>query len=246
MRKNLFIGLLFSFIALAATEKKDFQLIFQKANQLQQSSQFEDALKYYQDLEASNFQSEVLFYNMGNCYYHLKKWGYARAYFEKSLKLNPMDEATMINLNLTLKEIEGVHFQKRSLLDNPVNFLTQYYWLLCVMCFTILGVILFFIFKFSLNEKLKKTSLIFFVLNGIFLIFALIGYFSYFFEEKEGIILHNSDVYENPIERSDVLKNVTLGQKVKVLEKMEDWTQVQRGKNIFWIKSKDVMTLQSF
>ncbi|APD06669.1 hypothetical protein UJ101_01143 [Flavobacteriaceae bacterium UJ101] len=244
MKKYLFIWIIvFSFIALKATETKDVTSIFQKANQLQQNNQFKEALQLYQEIEVSNIQSDALFYNMGNAYYHLKQWGFARAYFEKALALDPTNQDIIVNLNLTLKEIEGPNFQRLNPSDNPVNLFTQYHWLLLIMLFTFILVVLFLFFKFISNKKLKNIILILSILNGFFLVFSLIGYSSYFFEEQEAIIIKDSKAHENPIEKSDVLKVLTSGKKIMVLEKIDDWTQIQEGNNIFWIKSDDLIEL---
>lgn len=244
MKKYLFIAIVFfSFIALKATEIKDFQSIFQEANQLQQNNQLEKALQLYLEIETSNIQSEALFYNMGNCYYHLEKWGYARAYFEKALKLDPTDQDVVINLNLTLKKIEGSDFQSLNPFYNPVNLFTQYQWLLWIMVCTLIVVLLVISFRFISSKKVKMIALIFSVLSSLCLTFALIGYFSYFFDEKEAILIKDSEAYSNPIEKSESLKMITSGEKIVILEKINDWTQIQEGKNIFWIKSDTIIEL---
>ncbi|MFV0530498.1 MAG: tetratricopeptide repeat protein [Flavobacteriales bacterium] len=244
MKKYLFIGFLFSFFILKATQNKDYDSLFDKANQFQQQNQFQEALKLYQEIENSSaIPSQSVFYNKGNCYYHLKEWGYARAYFEKALKLAPTDEQTLINLNLTLKEIEGSSYKKIDSIDHPLQLFTQHTWLLVALLFTVLICFSFLLFKISTNPKIKTFFLMTFIIIGIFLAFSLIGYSSYFFEEKEAVIISKSEVYENPVEKSTKIKILNSGQKVWVLEKIENWIQIKQGENTFWIKSNHLIEI---
>ncbi len=245
MKKHLFIGLfLTSFVSLKATHFEAHQSVFDNANQLQQEGKFQEALPLYLIIETtSTLPSSTLFYNMGNCYYQLEEWAYARAYFEKALKLAPMDDQTITNLNLTLKEIEGPTYKKIHSTDNPLRVFTQHRWLLFILLFVLCFIFSFLIFKFNSSEKIRKLFLTFSILSGLLFFISFTGYVSYFFEKQKAIIALKSDAYESPIEKSLVLKVLDSGQKVLVLDKIKDWVQIQQGENKFWVKSNGLIEI---
>ncbi len=240
--KKYFLITIFS-IVFQTIKASGFTMWFEEANELQQQNHYTEALTLYHKIEENSIQSEALFYNMGNCYYHLEKWAYARAYFEKALKLTPMDDQTIANLNLTLKEIEGPTYKKIHSTDNPLRVFTQYRWLLLVLLFVLFFIFSFLIFKFSSSEKIRKLFLTFSILSGLLFSISFIGYASYFFEKQKAIIVSKLDAYESPIEKSLVLKGLDSGQKVLVLDKIKDWVQIQQGENIFWVKSSGLIEI---
>lgn len=243
MKRNFLIIGFFLLIVFQPLKASGFTMWFEEANNLQQQNHYKEALILYHKIEENSIQSEALFYNIGNCYYQLQQWGYARAYYEKALKIAPLDTKTLINLNLALKQIEGDVFQEINPFSNPVNVLTQHQWLILLTGFTLFFMLSFLAFQWLSKSRLKKVCLIVLLVSCISSIFALIGYFSYSFDDPEAIIVKELNAHKNPIETSETLTILHEGQKVFLVEKIEDWTQVKQGRNTFWVKSDGIIDL---
>jgi tetratricopeptide (TPR) repeat protein len=67
--------------------------------------EYREALKAYQQLEASGYRSAALFYNMGNATYRLDEKGLAVFYFLKARHLKPLDRSTRHNLSLVREQL---------------------------------------------------------------------------------------------------------------------------------------------
>ncbi len=243
MKKHFLVIGIFLLGAFQLVKANDFATLFEKATELQQQNHYTEALILYQEIEGNAIQSEALFYNIGNCYYQLQQWGYARAYYEKALKIDPTDTEALINLNLTLKQIESDAFQEVNPFANPVNVFTQHQWLFlltgCVALFTLC----FLAFRWFSKPRWKNVWLTLLLLFCLFSIFSLVGYFSYYFDEPEAIMVEDVNAHKNPIETSEALTILYTGQKVVVVEKIEGWTQVKQGENTFWVKSEGIVEL---
>ncbi|MBN1300547.1 MAG: tetratricopeptide repeat protein [Melioribacteraceae bacterium] len=114
--KNLLL-ILFTFIELNAQVD---QLMIQ-ANEYYQDENFEQAVKTYKDIINRGYESQVLYYNLGNAYYQNGQIGYAILYYEKGLKIAPNDED--LNYNLAIVNARTVDRIK----DVPKFFLTEWW-----------------------------------------------------------------------------------------------------------------------
>ncbi len=226
-------------------QSKDLKLndTFTQAVTFQESGEYEKALSTYKALDSLNIQSEELFYNIGSCYFNLEKWGYARAYYEKAIKLSPRDKEVVNNLNVTLKKIEKSNFIYFDPTSNPVNYFTQIGWLNFVFLFIILLVVFYFLISFINNEFLKTGAFICSLVIVVSLIFSFIGYISYFTEEKSVIIVNEAAGYKNPLITSKVLKTFSEGQRVFFIEQLDDWFLVKEEGSAFWVKGENIIEL---
>ncbi len=59
---------------------ENFENIFQNANESYKKGDYQKAINLYQLIEKSN-ESDILYYNMGNAYAKLEKFGYAILYY---------------------------------------------------------------------------------------------------------------------------------------------------------------------
>jgi len=77
---------------------------FREGNDAYYKKDFETAIQKYENLIKSGIANPILFYNLGNAYYHLGKKGLAIANYERSLDLNPSFKPARDNLNKVLNE----------------------------------------------------------------------------------------------------------------------------------------------
>ena len=96
MRNYIFI-LLISLIPFKKNLAKDE--LFKKANNLYAKENFKDATLIYDSILQLGYESNELYYNLGNCYYKENNWSEAIWHYEKSLKLK-YNESTIQNLQL--------------------------------------------------------------------------------------------------------------------------------------------------
>lgn len=101
--RSLLILILFISSGLFGNEA---ERLMQKANNLYQENEFEKAAELYIQILNNGYESDELYYNLGNAYFKSGRLGYAILYYEKALKLSPNDED--INYNLEIANARAV------------------------------------------------------------------------------------------------------------------------------------------
>jgi tetratricopeptide (TPR) repeat protein len=95
--KKLFLVIVLAAISVFASE---IDTKLQVANSLYQMKKYPEAVAAYKAILGTSNESASIYYNMGNSYFKMGKWGYSVLYFEKAHKLNPGDEDIRHNLLL--------------------------------------------------------------------------------------------------------------------------------------------------
>jgi len=252
MKKILILLLLIANVLNAQDEQK----IFESANEMYKQQNYEKAIEYYKTLEKYNLISSELFYNLGNSYYKLNKVGPSIYYYEKALKLNPLNKDVQNNLvfarRLALDNIEELPktvFQKLN--SRYLQKLSYNQWAIVSIVFCALGSLLFLLFYFSNQPRSKRTFFITSLISFLFLIISLtITYnqFSYFKNNKVAIVFaEETEVRNAPSLNSEEVFTLHEGTKVIVLDTIDDWKKIKiaDGK-IGWIIADDIQLLDNF
>ena len=252
MKKILILLLLIANVLNAQDEQK----IFESANEMYRQQNYEKAIEYYKFLEKYNLISSELFYNLGNSYYKLNKVGPSIYYYEKALKLNPLNKDVQNNLvfarRLALDNIEELPktvFQKLN--SRYLQKLSYNQWAIVSIVFCVLGSLLFLLFYFSNQPRSKRTFFITSLISFLFLIISLtITYnqFSYFKNNKVAIVFaEETEVRNAPSLNSEEVFTLHEGTKVIVLDTIDDWKKIKiaDGK-IGWIIADDIQLLDNF
>jgi len=252
MKKILILLLLIANVLNAQDEQK----IFESANEMYRQQNYEKAIEYYKFLEKYNLISSELFYNLGNSYYKLNKVGPSIYYYEKALKLNPLNKDVQNNLvfarRLALDNIEELPktvFQKLN--SRYLQKLSYNQWAIVSIVFCALGSLLFLLFYFSNQPRSKRTFFITSLISFLFLIISLtITYnqFSYFKNNKVAIVFaEETEVRNAPSLNSEEVFTLHEGTKVIVLDTIDDWKKIKiaDGK-IGWIIADDIQLLDNF
>ena len=252
MKKILILLLLIANVLNAQDEQK----IFESANEMYRQQNYEKAIEYYKFLEKYNLISSELFYNLGNSYYKLNKVGPSIYYYEKALKLNPLNKDVQNNLvfarRLALDNIEELPktvFQKLN--SRYLQKLSYNQWAIVSIVFCALGSLLFLLFYFSNQPRSKRTFFITSLISFLFLIISLtITYnqFSYFKNNKVAIVFaEETEVRNAPSLNSEEVFTLHEGTKVIVLDTIDDWKKIKiaDGK-IGWIIAGDIQLLDNF
>jgi tetratricopeptide (TPR) repeat protein len=157
MKKILFLLLIVANVITAQNASDSFT----SANNLYKTEKFEEAIQLYQKIETEGFISSELYYNLGNSYYKLNKVGPSIYYYEKSLKLDPLNEDVKNNLVFArrlaldnIEELPNTIFQKFN--KNYLQKLSYNQWAIIVIIFSVLGSLLFLIFYFATTPSKKR------------------------------------------------------------------------------------------
>jgi len=244
----LIIGLILPSVLFA----NDFSDIVKKANESYQRGEYDKALKSYKLVIDNNYESSDLYYNIGNTYSKLNKFGYAILYYEKALFLNSNNANAEHNLKLINKknidkiisesgkaEIAGV--------SEIYNFLRGLSTSILVYSFLIFWMLIWFILiakKLNINF-FKKNSFtfltIFFSLISLFNFLLIIGnYYSVTNINLGVVVAEEINVIDGPDDEYKKLFKIHEGLKVEITKERGDWFQITLPNgNVGWVKNSE-------
>jgi tetratricopeptide (TPR) repeat protein len=73
-------------------------LWFEQANKFYTAQEYDSAVAYYDKIVSAGTTSPVVYFNLGNAYYRLKKLGMCRLSYEKAARLDPADADVAANI----------------------------------------------------------------------------------------------------------------------------------------------------
>jgi len=243
MRNYIFI-LLISLIPFKKNLAKDE--LFKKANNLYAKENFKDATLIYDSILQLGYESNELYYNLGNCYYKENNWSEAIWHYEKSLKLK-YNESTIQNLQLAklritdhiepLPELFYIKWRKKI-----TNIYTTLTWQLLSICMAWTLLLIYIINKyFNFRKNLFKPILLFSI------ILYIISYNAYIdnVTKKEAIIFSTSiTVNSAPSINSTELFLLHSGVKIEIIDEIGEWINIRTSNgNKGWIKTNNCKAL---
>ena len=252
MKKILFLLLIVANVSTAQNTTDSFY----SANDLYKNDKFEEAIQLYQKIETEGFISSELYYNLGNSYYKLNKVGPSIYYYEKSLKLNPLNEDVKNNLifakRLALDNIEELPktiLQKVN--KNYLQKLSYNQWAIVVIIFSVLGSLLFLLFYFASTPSKKRF---YFATSSISFILLLASFFITYNQylrsknNKEAIVFaKKTEVRNAPTLNSEEVFTLHEGTKVFVLDSVDDWKKIKLADGkLGWIIADEIKLLNNF
>lgn len=249
MKKLLFLLLIIANSVVAQNTEE----LFKSANDLYKNDKLEEAIELYKKIETKGLVSSELFYNLGNSYYKLNKVGPSIYYYEKALKMNPLNEDVKNNLvfarRLALDNIEELPktvFQRIN--KNVLQKLSYNQWAIVVVVFSILGSLLFLLFYFASSPSKKRFYFVTSSLSFVLLIFSfLITYnqYSLSINNKVAIIFaEKTEVRNAPTLNSEEVFTLHEGTKVIVLDAIDNWKKIKLADGkLGWIISEEIKEL---
>lgn len=243
--KKIFLvaAILFIFLGLNAQSLKE-------ANDLYKKGDFKKSAQIYESLVSQNFESSSLYFNLGNSYYKMSKIAPAILNYERALLLNPTDRDIRYNLRMTRTLV------KDKINEIPVFFLVR--WKNSIVMYfntdiwAILSIILFVIFLilmiFFLFSKSRRKKKIIFSLSGLLFLFVVFSNICASSQkdrltEREYAIVFSPSVTlkGSPNDSGTELFLLHEGTKVKIIENLGDWTNVQISDgNEGWIHKNSI------
>lgn len=252
MQYKSFIYLLLLIMLPAIAFADGAQELFKKANQQYARGQYPDAVKSYQQLINSGYQSIALYFNMGNASYKNGDLGPALLYYEKAHKLSPGDED--INFNIRL-----VNLKTSDRIEEAPEFFLAKWWrgfilMIAGGTLAVLSIILvllasaaLIIYLFTQSVGIKKTSfygaIILFAL-GLITVFMSARQASYFDNHRQAIIFNTVTVRSAPGNTGKTLFVLHEGTKVDVLENNSNTIKIKLANgNEGWISAADAKNI---
>ena len=227
----------------------DYGAVYKQANEQYKKGQYQQAIKLYSQILNGGYQSEAVFFNLGDAYFKSGDVPSALLYYEKAHKLAPGDDDLNFNIyfanSKTTDKVEPA----------PEFFVTQW-WHSIILFFSlgtlsvlsILGFIagsgLLVIYLFTSGVSLKKvsfyagTTLLFLGLIFIFISNRQVHYFN---DHHQAIIFSGSvNVRSGPGDQAATLFVLHDGTKVSILDSNNGWIKVQLANgNEGWIQQSD-------
>lgn len=221
--------ILFTFWGLKAQSLQD-------ANDFYKKGSFKESTKIYESLVSKNLESSSLYFNLGNSYYKMNRVAPAILNYERALLLNPTDRDIRYNLRMAktlvkdkIEEIP-VFFLIRWTENIVMYFNTDVWAILSIVSFVLVLILMIFFF-FSISRTKKK---IFFSTSVLLFLFVIFSNFcassqrTRLTEREYAIVFSPSVTLKGaPDESGTELFLLHEGTKVKIIENLGDWTNVQ-------------------
>jgi len=204
-------------------------------------------------IESLDLVSSELYYNLGNSYYKLNKVGPTIYYYEKALKLNPLNQDVKNNLvfakRLALDNIEELpktvlqRFNK-----NYLQKLSYNQWAVVVIVFSVLASLLLLLFYFADVPSRKRFYFATSIFSFILLVTSLfITYNQYNFSKKNKVAIvfaEKTAVRNAPTLNSEEVFTLHEGTKVIVLDAIDNWKKIKLADGkLGWIISAEIKEL---
>jgi tetratricopeptide (TPR) repeat protein len=238
----IFLGLVTSYSAANPSS------LLEEANEAYKRSEYGYAAELYEQILLDGFSSAALLYNLGNAHYKNNRIGLAILNYERALKLKPLDEDIMHNLevarNRTIDRLE----------QRPLLFYERWYmsawslqsvdgWGITIIVFVVLFLLATALYLFSRTLLYKKSffylMLFFFVLAMLSALFARKQY-KRLYSQKEAIVLQpRVTAKSSPSSQSPDLFLMHEGTKIFIRNNLGNWYEISLPNgNVGWIREE--------
>ena len=233
MKEIIILIILFVLPCFAGQEK--YTALFEEANSLYNSRQYETAISEYNKILTDGFESSALYYNLGNAYYKAGKMGYAILNFEKAKKLDPKDKEIRNNLIFLQKKVKNAgtlpNLPLYNAIENVENAFSMNF--LTVLCYTFFVLLLSSISFYIFANKILLRKISFFAGIGILvcLIMAssllVLKYRDAYILESAIVITNSTQIKFSPDKESRELFMVYEGERVEIKDQVTGWAKVR-------------------
>ncbi|HCK99917.1 MAG TPA: hypothetical protein DHW42_07440 [Candidatus Marinimicrobia bacterium] len=235
-------------LTVSAQDTADFY--FHKGNEYYLEENYPEAIRQYESVLNSGYESPELYYNLGNAYYKSGQLGKAILNYERALKKKPQDKNVQFNLRLAnLRVKDRVEVPPEFFLfrwnRKIVQMLSTRNWAWSVAALFFLACVLASICVVGEINRFKgqlKIAAIALFFCAVLLIAPLIQRYQMEKSRAYGIILSSgSKSLAAPQDGSTELFIIHEGTKVRVLDTDGDWNKIELidGKQ-GWIFSLDL------
>jgi tetratricopeptide (TPR) repeat protein len=252
MNKYLAI-IIFLFAAVSFLPASELEDIFQDAVTAFENKEYETSLNLFLSIENEDIQNPDLFYNIGNCYFRLNKFGKAILYYKRALKFDPTHKSSKRNLEFVLtftqdKQLEDEPDLISSLWLKLRNSLSLNMAAVIVLCLFMINIILIMMIITKFRNR-DKTSLVFtLTIALIFLMFfsavSLIKWKN-FTSDTEAVLIKTSAIgYSGPGEEFTRVFTIHEGMIFEIEKTETDWSLIKLPNGLGgWIKKNNYLKI---
>ncbi len=243
MKKLIFIFcLLFTTVFIAQNSNKD---LFESANLNYKNGAYQKAIDLYLQIEKTQQVSSDLYYNIANSYYKLNNVANTIYYYEKALKLDPLNDDAANNLEFAKRmTIDNIEVLPKTFLQkfeaNYIQKLSYNQWAILAVILSFLAATLFLLFYFSSISGKKRIYFLTSILSFFLLIIAVFTSFNQYqkaINTKTGIIFAPEVSVNNaPTSNSEEVFVLHEGTKINILDTVDNWKKIKLADGkIGWI-----------
>lgn len=225
--KKLFITLTILGFACSARAADNSATDFAKANGLYAKQQFEQAVVVYGNLIALGQADASVYYNLGNSYYKIQKYGRAMLNYEKALRLKPRDPDIRFNagfLRSIVKEPQESFPESAITALNGTISLNELTLLCSGLYFLLIAAIIFYMI--SKRQKALLLSIVCAASVVIITGWLLIKIDKEVLSREAIVVSGPADVRNGPGEENSVGFTLPEGRAVMILGTKDNWTAI--------------------
>lgn len=251
--KLLKLLLLFLISGVSVAKTIEPAKIFDEANTLYNQKNYEAAIDKYETLTRENYESEAVYFNLGNAYYQLRKIAPSIYNYKKAMQINPDNAATKTNLKFADKmklDTFETKFKINSnqAIHNLIRFFNHNQWAYVAIIFSVLILISFLIFYFKENSSIKKLFFSLQIAFGFLTLLSLAAaYFEKNFEDSQRFAIVFNEEVSLKVEPRISAKNVEIiheGTEVFIEEETTKWYKITLPNQVSgWIEKNVVKEL---
>lgn len=223
------------------------QQLFNLANKLQQVGKNDEAIFFYEQLLRNGVNELAVFYNLGTCYLHTDRRGWARYYLSLASRLAPRDQALRNNLHYLKDQTEGGSADWD--IDSPLSPLHwlnlnewSFFWLIptigifCGLCLS----------EWKPEWKSRLKSFLF-VCTGLFLVLTICLILALHFQyniNKAIIVAESAPVRHGPLAKAKIAYDAPDGSRLRLVGKHSNWYQVVHPEyGLGWVSNQHAVLL---
>jgi len=242
----VFCLVIFFSSGLYGQEAQDY---FVQANILYKEGKFEAAMELYEKIPN---KSAYVYYNLGNCAYKLKRYGWALLHWRRAERywgFFNRDELldNIMLLQEEVKKAAGIQKEKRSpimlaitkIKNLIISWIRSTPHIIIQLLFLLLWLFLFIYIRFLYKKRKKWTIIALFALIAFFGILLVVRYS--IDARKYGVVVsQQARLLSGPGETFQTLMQIETAQEAVIKKEKSDYYKVKVNKHIGWISKKDI------
>lgn len=233
---KIFKKIFIIFILLNNYIYSDDNTLFNQANQMYSKCCYDKAIDLYNSINNKNYSC---WFNIGNCYFKLKKYNLAMAYWKKALNNSPYKNNEDIEFNLSkVGEILSIQKNKNNFIKKYLDSIPTFYLEILFLIFWYL----FFLFVVRIIKKKFYLVLSSFFLCNIFLFCCLS--FKYNEKNDKAIVLQkDTPVFAGPGKDYHIIGLLNMAQELKINYKNGEWVKISSNELTGWTLASSIFNL---
>jgi tetratricopeptide (TPR) repeat protein len=230
------IFILFSYSLSGNSMQDSAAFYMQQANAAYQANDFGDAIELYTRVVDLQYESAILYYNLGNAYFKSGDNARALLWLERARRLAPSNEDIIHNISFIQQKLIDRIEQLPELFivkwwNNCSKLFTGKQWAICsIVACALLVLCLLFILLIRITW-VRSTSIFIAVLALFFAIFSILfskNETSRYIQHPEGIIMgYVVNVKSTPSEKGSDLFVIHAGLKVGITDCLNEWIEIR-------------------